>query len=118
VVSHLSLYLVLLITLRHVGVSDAEVGWAEVLAVFAFARLATAIPFTPGGAGVVEAVLIAGLTGAGGQREQVTAAVLVFRALTWGLPILVGIVTYLWWRRRAVVAVVEGAGDPAPVKPS
>jgi putative heme transporter len=118
VVSHLSLYLVLLITLRHVGVSDAEVGWAEVLAVFAFARLATAIPFTPGGAGVVEAVLIAGLTGAGGQREQVTAAVLVFRALTWGLPILVGIVTYLWWRRRAVVAVVEGAGDPAAVKPS
>jgi uncharacterized membrane protein YbhN (UPF0104 family) len=118
VVSHLSLYLVLLITLRHVGVSDAEVGWAEVLAVFAFARLATAIPFTPGGAGVVEAVLIAGLTGAGGQREQVTAAVLVFRALTWGLPILVGIVTYLWWRRRAVAAVVEGAGDPAAVKPS
>ena len=118
VVSHLSLYAVLLITLRHVGVSDAEVGWAEVLAVFAFARLATAIPFTPGGAGVVEAVLIGGLTGAGGERVQVTAAVLVFRALTWGLPILVGIVTYLWWRRRAVVAAVEGAGDPAPVKPS
>src|SRR5829696_6730707 len=53
VVSHLSLYLVLLVCLRDVGVSDAEVGWAEVLAVFAFARLATAIPITPGGAGVV-----------------------------------------------------------------
>jgi uncharacterized membrane protein YbhN (UPF0104 family) len=48
---------VLLVTLRHVGVSDAEVSWAEVLAVFAFARLATAIPLTPGGAGFVEAVL-------------------------------------------------------------
>ena len=60
-VSHLSLYLVLLVTLRHVGVSDAEVSWAEVLAVFAFARLATAIPLTPGGAGFVEAVLIGGL---------------------------------------------------------
>jgi uncharacterized membrane protein YbhN (UPF0104 family) len=35
----------------------AEVGWAEVLAVFAFARLATAIPITPGGAGLVEVVL-------------------------------------------------------------
>ena len=43
-VSHLSLYLVLLVTLRDVGVSDAEVSWAEILAVFAFARLATAIP--------------------------------------------------------------------------
>jgi hypothetical protein len=46
-VSHLSLYLVLLVTLRHVGVGDAEVGWAQVLFVFAGARLATAIRFTP-----------------------------------------------------------------------
>jgi hypothetical protein len=49
--SHLSLYAVLLVALRHIGVSDAEVGWAEVLAVFAFARLATAIPITPAGRG-------------------------------------------------------------------
>jgi putative heme transporter len=103
-VSHLSLYLVLLVTLRHVGVSDAEVSWAEVLAVFAFARLATAIPLTPGGAGFVEAVLIGGLVAAGGARPQVVAAVLVYRALTWLLPIPVGIGTYLWWRRRSLVA--------------
>src|SRR6266511_2351072 len=32
-VSHLSLYLVLLVALRDVGGSDAQVGWAEVLAV-------------------------------------------------------------------------------------
>jgi putative heme transporter len=50
-VSHLSLYLVLLVTLRQVGVSAAEVSWAEVLAVFAFARLATAIPSLPAGPG-------------------------------------------------------------------
>ena len=99
-VSHLSLYLVLLVALRDVGVSEAEVSWAEILAIFAFARLATAIPFTPGGAGVVEAVLIGGLVAAGGDRAEVTAAVLIFRALTWGLPILVGIGTYLWWRRQ------------------
>jgi putative heme transporter len=103
-VSHLSLYLVLLVTLRHVGVSDAEVSWAEVLAVFAFARLATAIPLTPGGAGFVEAVLIGGLVAAGGARPQVVAAVLVYRTLTWLLPIPVGIATYLWWRRRSLVA--------------
>jgi uncharacterized membrane protein YbhN (UPF0104 family)/membrane-associated phospholipid phosphatase len=101
-VSHLSLYVVLLACLRAVGVSDAEVSWAQVLVVFAFARLATAIPITPGGAGVVELVLIGGLTAAGGDREQVTAAVLVYRALTWGLPILVGIGCYLWWRRASL----------------
>jgi uncharacterized membrane protein YbhN (UPF0104 family)/membrane-associated phospholipid phosphatase len=101
-VSHLSLYVVLLACLRAVGVSNAEVSWAQVLVVFAFARLATAIPVTPGGAGVVELVLIGGLTAAGGDREQVTAAVLVYRALTWGLPILVGIGCYLWWRRTSL----------------
>jgi uncharacterized membrane protein YbhN (UPF0104 family)/membrane-associated phospholipid phosphatase len=111
-VSHLSLYAVLLVTLRAVGVSDDEVGWAQVLAVFAFARLATAIPFTPGGAGVVEAVLIAGLTAAGGDREQVTAAVLVYRALTWALPILVGVACYLWWRRSRLRPQPVTAGDP------
>jgi putative heme transporter len=101
-VSHLSLYLVLLVSLRDVGVSDAEVGWAEVLAVFAFARLVTAIPITPGGAGLVEAALIAGLVGAGGDKSQVAAAVLIYRALTWALPILVGIACYLWWRRSSI----------------
>jgi uncharacterized protein (TIRG00374 family) len=114
-VSHLSLYLVLLVALRDVGVSEAEVSWAEVLAVFAFARLATAVPFTPGGAGVVEAVLIGGLVAAGGDRAEVTAAVLIYRALTWGLPILVGIPAFLWWRRHptasGIAAGATSGGD-------
>jgi uncharacterized protein (TIRG00374 family) len=108
-VSHLSLYVVLLVALRDVGVSDAEVGWAEVLAVFAFARLATAIPLTPGGVGFVEGVLVTGLVGAGGDPDEVAAAVVVYRALTWALPILVGIGSYLWWRRRSWTATPPGA---------
>jgi uncharacterized membrane protein YbhN (UPF0104 family) len=100
VVSHLSLYAVLLVCLRVMGVSDAEVGWAEALAVFAFARLVTAIPITPGGAGVVELALITGLTAAGGNDAEVVAAVLFFRVLTFVLPILVGAGTYVFWRRN------------------
>ena len=117
-VSHLSLYLVLLVALRAVGVSDAEVGWAEVLAVFAFARLATAIPLTPGGAGVVEAVLITGLTAAGGDKAQVVAAVLVFRALTWGLPIVVGAFCLLWWRKQSLTATAGAASAPTAARRS
>jgi putative heme transporter len=98
VVSHLSLYLVLLVTLRHAGISDDEVGWAQVLAVFAFARLVTAVRFTPGGAGVVEAVLISGFVAAGGESARVAAAVLVFRAVTWLLPIPLGVLAYVYWR--------------------
>ena len=100
IVSHASLYSVLLLSLRVLGVSDADVGWAQVLAVFAFARLLTAIPLTPGGVGVVELALIAGLSSGGGDDAQVVAAVLMFRVLTYVLPILVGGGTYILWRRK------------------
>ncbi|HZA19558.1 MAG TPA: flippase-like domain-containing protein [Actinomycetota bacterium] len=98
-VSHLSLYLVLLLTLRHVGVSDVEVGWAAVLAAFSFARLATALPITPGGLGVVELVLTASLVSAGGPRAPVVAAVLIYRILTYVVPIGFGLLAYLKWTR-------------------
>lgn len=101
VVSHLSLYLVLLTALRSVGVSEREVSWIQVLTLFAFARLITAIPFSPGGLGVVELVLISGLAAAGGSRPEVAAAVLIFRALTYVLPIPLGVAAYLWWRRNS-----------------
>jgi putative heme transporter len=100
VVSHLSLFLVLLLALRFVGVDAEQVSTFEALAVFAFARLLTAVPFTPGGLGVIELALITGLAAAGGPRALVAAAVLVFRALTYVLPIPIGIGTYLFWRHN------------------
>ena len=103
VISHLSLYAVLLVALRHVGVSEAEVSAAEVLGAFAFVRLISALPVTPGGLGVVELGLTAALVVAGGDEEGVVAGVLVYRALTYLLPIPLGGLAYLWWRRRRVV---------------
>jgi putative heme transporter len=100
IVSHVSLYGVLLLSLRVLGVSEADVGWAEVLAVFAFARLLTAIPLTPGGVGVVELALIAGLSSGTDEDAQVVAAVLMFRLLTYVLPILVGGCSYIVWQRK------------------
>jgi putative heme transporter len=96
--SHLLLFTVLLLSLRHVGVAEHEVSWVEVLAVFAFARLVTAVPITPGGVGIVELALIAGLVTAGGPRVEVVAAVLVHRTLTYVLPIPLGLATWLVWR--------------------
>jgi hypothetical protein len=66
---------------------------------------------------LVEATLIGGLTAAGGDREQVTAAVLVWRALTWFLPILVGVVCLLWWRRSRLASQPATAGSPPVVAP-
>ena len=99
-VSHLSLFLVLLLALRHVGVSNDEVSWQLVLAAFSFVRLVSAIPITPGGLGLVELGLTAAL-GAGlpeTTRTQIAAAVLVYRALTWLLPIPLGVGCWMFWR--------------------
>jgi putative heme transporter len=99
-ISHLSLFVVLMTALRVVGVDSAQVSVVEALAVFAFARLLTAVPFTPGGLGVVEVAMITGLAAAGGDRPLVAAAVLVYRALTYVLPIPLGLGTYVFWRRN------------------
>ena len=106
VVSHVSLYVVLLVTLRHVGVGEPVLSWIQVLAVFAFIRLVSALPVTPGGVGVVELGLTVGLQVAAdftGVSEtvfeaKIAAAVLVFRAITYLLPVPLGAISYLIWR--------------------
>jgi putative heme transporter len=100
VVSQLSLYLVLLTALRYVGVPDSEVSWAKVLTVFAFVRLGTSIPIIPGNVGIVELGYVGGLALAGAPRDEVVAAVLVFRFLTYFVQIPIGGLTYVVWRRR------------------
>ncbi|MEE9183994.1 MAG: YbhN family protein, partial [Acidimicrobiia bacterium] len=91
----------LLITLRHVGVGQDVLSWIEVLAVFAFVRLISALPITPGGVGVVELGLTVGLQVAAdldAVDSSIAAAVLVFRAITFVLPIPLGAIAYLIWR--------------------
>ena len=105
--SHLALAFILLLSLRHLGISEGEVSAAEVFAVFSFGRLISALPITPGGLGVIELGYIGGLVAAGGNKPAVVAAVLLFRTLTFGIQIPLGGFTYLiWranngWRRRA-----------------
>jgi uncharacterized membrane protein YbhN (UPF0104 family) len=99
-VSHISLYLVLLVALRNVGVSQEELSWIAVLAAFAFVRLISALPLTPGGVGVVElgyaAVMTIGLDDI--TSAQVVAAILLFRGVTYLLPIPLGLISYVFWR--------------------
>ena len=41
---------------------------------------------------------------------------MIYRALTWLLPIPVGIATYLWWRRRSLVAPGKEAPNPVAIE--
>jgi uncharacterized membrane protein YbhN (UPF0104 family) len=104
-ISHISLFLVLLVALRSVGVSQEELSWVVVFAAYAFVRLISALPVTPGGVGVVELGLvgaIAGLADIGDEqlRAKIVAAILVFRAITYFLPIPLGAGAFLVWRGR------------------
>ena len=72
--------------------------WTEALAAFSFARVASFVPVTPGGLGTVDAALAALLTGFGATSSQALAADLVWRAATYVPQVLLGVLTFLWWR--------------------
>jgi putative heme transporter len=117
--SHVTLWLVFLACLRASGLTQAQVSWQASLAAFAFVRLLSVLPITPGGVGVVEVgltgPLIVGLPAA--AAAKVAAAVLLFRAVTYLLPVPLGAFAYLGWRhtqrnRRAVLP--PAVPEPAP----
>jgi uncharacterized protein (TIRG00374 family) len=98
--TQLALWLVLLACLRGLGVSQAQVPWQTSLAAFAFVGLLTALPITPGGLGITELGLVSALTVGAGHRvsAQVTAAVLLYRAVTYLPPIPLGALACLTWQ--------------------
>ena len=83
------------------GVSEAELPTVEIFAVYTFSRLLSAVPITPGGVGVIDLGYIAGLTAIdSAERAAIVAGVLIFRLLTYGLQIPLGVFTYAIYRRR------------------
>jgi uncharacterized membrane protein YbhN (UPF0104 family) len=101
ILSQVALFFVLLLSLRHMGVSQAEISTAEVFAVFAFSRLLSAVPVTPGGVGVIDLGYIGGLVNFdNAEKAEIVAAVLLFRVLTFGIQIPLGAFTYVIWRRN------------------
>jgi uncharacterized membrane protein YbhN (UPF0104 family) len=98
--SHLMLWLVLLACLRAVRLSQAQLPWQTSLAAFAVIRLLTVMPITPGGLGITELGLIGILAGGAGHEAsaQVTAAVLMYRSVTYLPSIPLGALACLTWR--------------------
>jgi uncharacterized membrane protein YbhN (UPF0104 family) len=97
---HLSVYLVLIVTLRAIGVGGGEVSLAESFAAWTVSRVLGGIPILPSGVGVVEVALTTALIGFGGDEAGVVASVLVYRFLTVVVPIVCGAVAGALWRRH------------------
>jgi hypothetical protein len=93
-------FALLLMCLRFTGVSETDLRWTEVFVVFALVQGLTVFPITAGDAGVSEIAYIGMLTAAAGSEfvNQITAAILVFRIVTWLLIIPVGLGTLGLWK--------------------
>jgi glycosyltransferase 2 family protein len=76
---------------------------ATILVVITLASVVGGTVPVPGGLGVVEAGLIAGLTSAGIPQEQAVAAVFIQRLFTAYLPPVWGWFVLAWMRRREYV---------------
>ncbi len=98
IAGNLAVFLVLLVSLRAVGIESSQVTWIEAFAGWSLARALQLIPLTPGGVGPVELGLTGILVGLGGPNAQVVAAVLVYRAFTVLPTLLLGLATIAAWR--------------------
>jgi putative heme transporter len=101
----LSVFLVLLVSLRALDVGPGEVSVVEAFAGWSLARVLGSIPITPGGLGVVELGLTTVLVGFGGSNAGVVAAVLVYRFLTIVPTLALGAAAGATWRRHRPVGV-------------
>ena len=116
IAGNITVFAVLLVSLRAVGVESSEVTAVEAFAGWSLARVLQLIPLTPGGVGPVELGLTAILVGFGGANAEVVAAVLLYRIFTIVPTLLLGLATIGAWRwlapRRAKEGVVPTTGNP------
>src|SRR5262249_17845219 len=95
---------------------------------YAVVRLLTVVEITPGGVGEVEVAYAAALSfvAVDGNDDAIVAGVLLFRLVTYVLPIAVGAGCYVFWQRKRswrrapppepieAVAVVAAVADTRP----
>jgi putative heme transporter len=112
-------YVLLLLSLRAVGVGADILPPDVILGYYAAVMVITLLPIAPGGAGLPEVLYIGFFTGYvtdPAWDDAIAAGVMLFRAMTWFVPIPVGYLALLFQRRGVAKerARAEAAGEPAP----
>ena len=109
---HLTVFVVLVVSLRAVGVTNAEVTIVEAFAAWTLARILGAIPITPGGVGFVELGLTGVLVAFGASNAEAVAATMIYRFLTVVPTVVLGLVA------AGTSVVGRKPGETAVTKPA
>jgi uncharacterized protein (TIRG00374 family) len=96
--NHLTVFLVLLVALRAVGIPRSHVTIVEAFAAWALSRVLGSIPITPGGVGFVELGLTGVLVAFGASNAEAVAATLIYRFLTAVPTIGLGLLAASTWK--------------------
>jgi uncharacterized protein (TIRG00374 family) len=75
-------------------------GFGPLAVAYGAANIASAIPLTPGGLGIIEVTLVAITVGFGAPRPTAVLAVLGYRIVNYWLPLIPGAIAYIRLRLR------------------
>ncbi len=120
VANHASMAALFVVSLRAVGVSSDDVSLPWLLLAFSLGRLLVMIPVSPGGLGLVDLGFIGLVSlgwGTGADADLISAGVLLYRALSFLPPILIGLGSWVFWRANRSWRhdwQVERRGDVLP----
>ena len=107
--------LILVIVIR--DLSPESVATIDILRAYLIARVATSFVPTPGAVGVLDGALTAGLVSAGVPPSIAVSAVVVYRAFTFVLPIVLGTLVSLAWSRKSDRDYLLGPDDDGSTTP-
>jgi uncharacterized protein (TIRG00374 family) len=109
---HLTVFVVLVVCLRSVGISTSEVSGIEAFAAWSLVRILGALPLTPGGLGIVELGLTGALVAFGAPNADAVAATLLYRFLTVVPTLALGMLAAATWRTHHPGERLEGGRNP------
>lgn len=95
----------LVLSMRFMGVTTDQASVGLIFDAYAVGLLLSMIPIFPGGLGVVELAYVGVIVGSSGNSElatAVTAGAFVHRIFTWLVPIIIGLIPLIGWRRNMV----------------
>lgn len=97
----LSHFVALWVSLVAVAGTSGTPTLVETFTALALARMLTLVPITPGGIGMVDVALLGILAVLGTDPDDALAATLIWRVVTYVPQLLLGVGTFLLWRRRS-----------------